>query len=180
MGKLIQPNQHTRFQLFKLKVKLFIKRVLKIMTWSSFVGLSIYLSYIAGQFSVTKIVFADNQEDIFTKKVDMLKADVVNQLKSCESNGYKEKDGLIVFDTNQKPSIGKLQFQVKTVVYYYSKLYGKTITNKEAIEIALDESKASDLAKDILFKVDNGSGEWFNCSKKLGLQNQINIINKLK
>jgi hypothetical protein len=101
------------------------------------------------------------------------------KLRACESGGAKDPEGLIVFDSNKVASIGSLQFQVKTVIHYYKTLYGKDITNKEAINIATNDSLAIPLAKDIMFKSKNLANDWFNCSKKLGLESEIKIIKSI-
>ena len=91
---------------------------------------------------------------------------------------------LITFDpspTNKKvqvASLGVLQFKVSTVQFYYNKFYGKTITNKEAVLIALDDAKASELASEVVFR-DGALNNWFNCSKAHNLQSKLDIINSL-
>lgn len=112
-------------------------------------------------------------------KVQNVKNEIIYQLKQCESGTKKESDALIVFDTNKKPSLGLWQFQVGTVQYYYKTLYGKDITSKEAVSIALDETLARELVADIMFKTNNAPQEWFNCSKKLDLKLKIDLLKKL-
>lgn len=122
----------------------------------------------------------DVSEEIFAAKIEKLKWDVVEKLRACESAGYKESDGILIFDTNQVASIGTLQFQKKTVVYYYKALYQKVITGKEAVLIALDDKLAGELARDIMFKSKNIASDWYNCSTRLNLENEILIIKKLE
>ena len=118
-------------------------------------------------------------KDKLETKVEQLKKEVIAKLKNCESNGFDEDDALIVFDTNKKASVGEFQFQRNTVINYYKKLYGKTITAKEATHIALDTDKASELAMDIIFN-DKGLGNWGNCARKHDLYTEVKLINKLK
>ena len=67
-------------------------------------------------------------------------------------------------------------FQVATVQYYYKGLYNQTITPLQATLIALDYSSSTKLTSDILFNTDpkdSTSNNWYNCSNKIGLQNQL-------
>jgi hypothetical protein len=138
--------------------------------------------YIARMTVDPQIVYAeDNSMNILASKIDDLKNDVVAQLMKCESGGHKEDDGIIIFDSNNKASIGQAQFQIDTVIHYYKVLYGKTITRKEAVLIAIDGDRAAELTKDVMFKTKNMAGmDWINCDKKLGLDKQIELIKRLE
>lgn len=115
------------------------------------------------------------------EKINELKGELLDTLKSCESRDKTEEDAVIVFDTNNKPSIGLYQFQINTVIHYYDKLYRQTITRKQAVEIALDEEKSRTLAQDVIFESGSGLKDWVNCDKKHGLTAQLNFIhNKLE
>lgn len=167
----------TRWQVFKYKVRKFFVKVVQV----AFVIGSLYVAGAVGATFFPNTVYATKEVhvDVLPEKIDGLKDDVVARLMQCESGGYDEDDGIIIFDTNKVASIGQAQFQAKTVVYYYKKLYGKEITTKQAVEIALDKSKAADLAKDVIFTVDGGVDNWYNCAKKLGLHSEIAVIKKL-
>jgi hypothetical protein len=137
---------------------------------------------------VTSIVYAQNSssnavlgQETFDSKIQSIKNKVVEEIKGCEGAGYTEKDGVIIFDSNNKASIGLLQFQKNTVIYYYKVLYGKDITGKEAILIALDDTKATELARDIMFKTGNKAGkDWVTCSRKNDSDSKIDIIKQLE
>ena len=116
---------------------------------------------------------------MFAQKIDTLQKQVVASVQSCESGGHKESDGIIIFDSNHVASIGTMQFQVHTIIYYYRTLYKQTITGKEAILIALDDTKATALAKDIIFTSPNLANDWLNCSKRLSLTDEIKAIKKI-
>jgi hypothetical protein len=119
-------------------------------------------------------------------KIEELKDDVVDGIKRCESAGKHEDDGIVTFDpdrTGKKaniPSYGVLQFKVPTVIAYERKLHGITLTPKQAILLALDEDKATALAKEILFTEDGATGNWYNCSRKTDAAATIKIIKKLE
>lgn len=165
---------------------------------------TVILSVIVGSLTlsslITKFVVAHSPETVYkaeandiqtylpakldnslNKKIEELKLDVVGKIKACESAGHKEDDGIIIFDTNNKASIGSLQFQKATVIYYYKSLYQKDITAKDAVLIALDDTKAEALAYDVIFETagNKGLANWLNCANKYNLREQVNIINKL-
>ena len=117
-------------------------------------------------------------------KTEELKMSVVNQIKDCERSGYEEKDAIVTFDPDRSgkkvndASFGVLQFKISTVIAYYAKFYNKKITPKDAVLIALDEQKASDLALDVLF-IDGQWQNWKTCSLKYDVPAQIKVIQKL-
>lgn len=123
--------------------------------------------------------------DNLTAKINELKGKLVSDLKQCESGGVSEDTALITFDPHptkknvQIASLGNYQFKVSTIQFYYNKFYSQDLTNKEAVLIALDDEKAGKLASDIIFR-DGSLGNWYNCSKKMGLENQLKIIRELE
>ena len=112
-------------------------------------------------------------------RVEALKEDILTRLMECESAGYTEDDGIIIFDSNGAISAGQFQFQKKTVVHFFKELYGEDLTSKEALLIALDTAKARNLARDIIFTVDGGVYNWENCAKKIGIIPEITVLKKL-
>lgn len=181
MGKRVRDNEG-RFTSLKRKVKLFISRFVKL---SMFVGV-VYVAILFGRYSNPEIyqIAPETQavvKDTLTDKVRELKNEVLDDLKSCESGGYDNSDGIIIFDSNNEASIGQYQFQRKTMIYYHKMFYGEEISPKEAILIALDEQRSRDLAEKILFQ-DEGKAHnnWYNCSKKLGLKEKIELIKQLE
>lgn len=166
----------------KYAVRWFIK-------WSliaaAFVGVGLIIASLYLQGAITKaqeqkeVIYQQVKIDATHERIEVLKDDVVTRLMQCESAGYSEDDGIIIFDTNGKASIGPLQFQKATLIHYYKTLYSKDITKKQAVEIALDRTEASQLAKDIIFTTDKGISNWINCDKKLGLSAEIKILKKL-
>lgn len=167
----------TKFQVFKYRVRNFFR---KATIFAMFCAL-IAGSYKLGGFVSPRTILAENQVqvDSLPAKLESLKMGLVDSLAKCESAGLTEDDGIIIFDTNNKASIGPLQFQKKTVIYYEKSLYSKDITAKQAVEIALDKDESYALAKDIIFTTDSGLKNWINCGNKLGLRAQVDIINKL-
>lgn len=146
----------------------------------------VLVAFTIGYFKYNPIVKTVEAEKIITQdnltpKIEELKKDIVNTIQACESKGHSEEDGIIVFDSNKQMSIGTLQFQKKTVQYYYKSLYNKEISPKEAVIIALDDSKAEQLAYDIIFSSNaKGWSNWYNCSKKHAIESKIAIIRSLE
>lgn len=159
-----------------------VKNLLRITFWLGMACLTLFLTYKAGQYNETVVIQKVEAEvqDTLKEKVNQLKSEVLDTLKSCESGGYSEDDGIIIFDSNNQASIGSYQFQKKTVIHYYQTLYGKTITPKEAVIIALDEEEARKLANDVIFQDSKGISNWFNCSKKHNLKAKVDIIKELE
>ena len=173
----IYPHS-TKWQIFKYHTANGLRRLFIV----SLIVSGVFGFAQAYRYSAPIVVMADREVlvDNLGKKVTELKAEIVETLRQCESSGHSEDDGIIVFDSNGQASIGNWQFQKKTVIHYYQKLYGLAITQKEAVLIALDDKKAATLTEKILFEVENGQDEWYNCSKKLGLKTWIEIIKKLQ
>ena len=171
--KDIYPHA-TRWQVFKYKCARFIRKVLIvgiIGTVFAVMTLILFPRYKV----MDKIVKVDN----LAVKVVELKSEVMNDLRECESQGAVEDDGLIIFDSNKKASIGLYQFQKSTIIYYYKALYGKDITGKEAVLIALDSKLARSLAEDIIFTDEKGIDNWYNCKNKKGLADNVSWIKKI-
>lgn len=164
------------------KSKMILPRIfwLAILFGIGFLLTKIYINTHPVIKTVIETKTVDTSADMFAAKIDSLEKSVVEAVRKCESAGHKETDGLIVFDSNNVASIGTLQFQVKTVIFYYKSLYGKTITGKEAILIALDDEKAGELAQAIMFKSPNLANDWLNCANRLSLTDQIKAIKKIK
>lgn len=161
-------NNRYKWEKFKYQVRVFVRRlVVGSLVASTLMGVG-YLSH--GD------VVAYERVDTLGLKVDQLKGELLDQLKTCESgNG-----AVITFDSNSKASIGSYQFQIATVQHYKKLLDGETLTNKEAVYLALDDESARQLASQIIFQSKDGLDNWYNCSVKHGLYGQLQVINKLK
>jgi len=172
----------TKWEVFKWKMR----KVLRLVVSGMVMITALYCAGAIGSLYFPKVVYQAQAErviekDNFSHKIEELKNEIVEDLRACESAGHEEEDGIIIFDSNNKASIGTLQFQKATVIHYYKVLYGKDITPKEAVIIALDNQKSGDLAKDIIFQTKNMVGkDWVNCNKKLGLDSRVMVIKKLE
>ena len=131
----------TGFQVFKWRLMRLIRKLAIGFSIASLVligGAVARYTWPVTVYSVTeKPVAVDN----LGPKVQELKHEVLNKLRACESGGANSETGLIVFDSNNKASIGSYQFQKATVVHYAKLLNNKQISGKEAVMIALDEDR---------------------------------------
>ncbi|MEI6532470.1 MAG: hypothetical protein WCO06_01380 [Candidatus Roizmanbacteria bacterium] len=178
-GKLLREiyPHATRWQVFKFKLKKFVRKCLIVSGVMTMAFILIVLGvYVNPAIKCQKKIA---EKDNLTLKVNDIKDKVINDIQSCESKGHSESDGIIIFDSNKVASVGTMQFQVKTVQHYYKTLYDQEITPKEAILIALDDNKAEALAKDIIFKDSKGWRNWFNCGTKNGTEVKLKVINEL-
>jgi hypothetical protein len=165
-----------------LRNKLGQFRASRFLGWGMIASMAIVFTiagikgFAAETIEVEKIIEIDN----LSTKVAFLKQEAVEKLKNCESNGFVEADAPIILDNNREISIGLFQYQRDTIIHYYKTLYGKEITRKQAVEIAVDEYESARLTEAILFETDKGWTNWLTCSKKLGLQKEIEFIKKLQ
>ena len=105
--------------------------------------------------------------------VDEMKADVLDRLAKCENPNQKP----IVFDTNGVASVGQYQWQPHSFQYYWKKMTGEMLSEKDAVVYALDDAKARQLAAFVIFETDAGSGkDWVNCTKWHDLDTLVGFI----
>ena len=174
-----------------------IKTIIKIIPYGVLVGL------VAGYF-----VFGLPREDIviteektvevdysLQKKTEELKQRLLDDLKTAEIKGYEHLDVVMVFDPLKKDlercrqvggvrlycySFGDYNFKIATVQYYSEKFNQYTPTDKEALDIALDKTKARELAYQIIFNEVGGIYNWSNSAKKINAIERINFIRELE
>lgn len=173
----------TRFQVFKYRVRRFFHRVLKVITVAFFILAFGYFIFRIGQSTNVKTIYAVQEKEVMTDnlspKIRELKDNLLATLIKCESGGHSTDKEPIIIDTNGKPSVGDLKYQLDTIVHYWNVLYKEVITQKQALLIALDTEKASKLAEDIWFNTKAGAKDWYNCDMKHSLSTQISFIKKL-
>lgn len=144
------------------------------------------LTYQAPMQRIVEIAHADvtPQED----KIEKAKNKVVQEVADCETGTVpaSKREQFIKNDPGRKTndenhqSYGWLQFKIGTVKAYVKKFEGRDITNLEAMGIAMNYQKSSDLAKRIMFEEKGGSSNWFHCSAKLGTEAQVKLIQSVE
>ena len=176
----------SKINVFKFKLRKWSRIAVNTYMWLALAYIAFYGVYTALAKEETIVINPETKEivkivDKTPEKIEQLKDEVIKQLMDCESGGHARDAGIVIFDSNEVGSFGAAQFQKKTVQHYYHKYYGEKITGQRAVEIAIDPVKAAGLAKKIIF--DGGvmpSTDWYNCSVKHGLDEQVALINKLK
>jgi len=183
VGSYDNSFKKTKRETFGAKVKSFFTTVslyaLVVIVALGFIELGGYIN------PTIKVEARDVLVDNLGAKVSTLKEEVITAIQDCERAGFTEADGIITFDphrTNKKvkaPSIGEFQYKTDTIQYYYKTLYGKEITPKQAVLIALDTDKARDLTRDIMFTTKNGRDNWITCTNKPAVAQKLAVIKEL-
>lgn len=178
----------TKIYLHKTKLQVFwslVVRRFKQLLKVSLVAGAIYLIFITGKsLGNETIINKVEAKDTLSGKIEELKNEVVETIRVCESQN--NKDLIYTFDpdprqpSKQQASFGQYQYKLKTIVDYKKILHNETITERQALDIALDENKARELTNDIVFQdTGKGVGNWYNCSNKHNLKQKVAIIKQL-
>ncbi len=178
----IYPHS-TKFQVLKYRVAQWIGKVVRqfilwlklgaVATIAMIIGAFIYGTYIG---SIDHMVFAENN-DTLSVKVDKMKTDVVDTISQLEN----KTNIPIVIDDNKsgslprkdKVSIGCMQFKIGTIEHYYQVLKKGSISDTEAIMLALDCLRSKDLAQEIIFTTQGGIWNWSTATKEMGTKVEI-------
>jgi hypothetical protein len=113
------------------------------------------------------------QVDLRQKEIDDRKDEVIRQLAHCESGGWGPSERRI--HGGRGAYLGRLQFTVNTFIAYQKKRDGTQLTRAEAIEAAHDYDRAADLAKYMIFDLEEPH-HWPLCARKIGLRNQMAAV----
>lgn len=156
-GKLIQPNQYTRFQRIKMRVKYLFKTLAILIGKMSLIATVIVLIFTAGQWSVPEHISAQT-----ITQTEEFKAPVLERIAGCESEGNPKskgshygKDGQV--RTNANPNgtvdIGKNQINQK-------------VWGKKATELGYDlfVEKDNDAMAKWLY-LNYGTEPWYSSEK---------------
>jgi len=110
------------------------------------------------------------------RAIEERKDEVIRQLAICESGGYGPSDRPIY--GGRGAYLGRLQFATRTVMAYVQKRDGIALNPKDAAALAHDYDRAADLAKYMIFDLEE-PWHWPLCAKKVGVQAEIQAIKKL-
>jgi hypothetical protein len=111
-----------------------------------------------------------------TRMVEERKDEVIKQLAICESGGYGPSEKPIY--GGRGLYLGRLQFATRTVISYVFRRDGVQLNPKQAAALAHDYEQAADLAKYMLFDLEE-PWHWPVCARKLGVPQQIAAIKQL-
>lgn len=124
--------------------------------------------------------------DNLTPKIDQLKGELLKDMWDNERAGHDEDDALISWDPNPNhksveiASVGTCQWKIPTMQESYLKHYGKQLTRKEAILVALDDNKCKELMATVIFTEENGWQKWYNSGVKYNAKSRLAIIKQLE
>jgi hypothetical protein len=110
------------------------------------------------------------------RMIDERKDEVVRQIAICESGGYGPSDRPVY--GGRGAYIGRLQFATRTVMAYVQKRDGIALNPKDAAELAHDYDRAADLAKYMIFDLEE-PWHWPNCAKKANANAEIAALKQL-
>ena len=108
--------------------------------------------------------------------IEERKDEVIRQLATCESGGYGPSERLIYGSRGMY--LGRLQFATRTVIAYVQKRDGIALNPKDAAVLAHDYDRAADLAKYMIFDLEE-PWHWPLCSKKAHVQSEMQAIKQL-
>jgi len=108
--------------------------------------------------------------------VEERKDEVIRQLAICESGGHGPSEKLIY--GGRGAYLGRLQFATRTVMAYVQKRDGIALNPKDAAALAHDYDRAADLAKYMIFDLEE-PWHWPLCSKKAHVQSEMQAIKQL-
>ncbi len=108
--------------------------------------------------------------------IEERKDEVIRQIAICESGGYGPSDHLIYGGRGQY--LGRLQFATRTVMTYVQRRDGIALNPKDAAALAHDYDRAADLAKYMIFDLEE-PWHWPNCAKKANANAEIAALKQL-
>ena len=111
-----------------------------------------------------------------TRAIEDRKDEVIRQIAICESGGYGPSDRPIY--GGRGAYLGRLQFATRTVMAYVQKRDGIALNPKDAAALALDYDRAADLAKYMIFDLEE-PWHWPLCSKKVNAQAEIAALKQI-
>ncbi|MGE0574270.1 MAG: hypothetical protein AB7F22_13795 [Reyranella sp.] len=117
-----------------------------------------------------------SMHDALKSEIDERKDEMLRQLAHCESGGSGPSERPIY--GGRGVYLGRFQFSVNTVIGYQRKRDGTQLTGREASELAHDYERAMDLAKYMIFELEE-PWHWPLCSRKIGLRDQMAHIKTL-
>jgi hypothetical protein len=114
--------------------------------------------------------------DALQSEIDERKDEMMRQLAHCESGGSGPSDQPIY--GGRGSYLGRFQFSLTTVINYQRRRDGAQLNGREAADLAHDYERAADLAKYMIFELEE-PWHWPLCSRKIGLRDQMAHIKTL-
>lgn len=111
--------------------------------------------------------------DMRTSMLDQRKDEVIRRLAQCESGGWGPSERKIY--GGRGAYLGRLQFTIRTVQAYAQQRDGVQLSRQEAADLAHDYERASDLAKYMIFDLEE-PWHWPVCGRKIGMVAEVRSI----
>lgn len=111
----------------------------------------------------------DMQERVLEER----KNEVIRRLSHCESGGWGPSERKIY--GGRGAYLGRLQFTIRTVQAYTQMRDGVQLTRQEAADLAHDHERAADLAKYMIFDLEE-PWHWPLCNRKIGMTAEVRSI----
>ena len=149
--------------------------------------------------SIVKVTKAERTPDRLDKAISKMKRDVVLRIRDKESRGFDPKDGELFYTHDSSKSMraicektggkrnleceswGVMQMKIPTIQLWYTQLGRGTISEKDAMLLALDNEKAMQFAEDVIFNIKGSVWAWTTAvSERTWFDYQINLIRDLE
>lgn len=159
------------FHIKWMQFKLFCRYVFEMIKLGLVITAVAIIAYMYGQGSQT-IIFADAQKnDTLSTKIQTMQNEVVEKLAHdenrtnipCVPDDNKAKS----LPIKDKVSCGVMQFKISTIQHYYGILKLGTISDQQAVILAIDPDKAKALAKRVIFETQGGIFNWTTATPEI-------------
>src|SRR4051794_39117266 len=118
--------------------------------WTGFFAVAVLAT--GCQFGTQPPRTATLQVDDLRNRAEEQKEEVIRKLAHCESGGFGPSERPIY--GGQGAYLGRLQFSLQTVISYEVRKDGKRLSPGEAAELAHDYNRAAQLAKYMIFDLE--------------------------
>ena len=116
-------------------------------------------------------------------KIELLKNNVLDEMNACENPHHlltwNDDNSEHTLPMKDKPSNGDMAYKISTVKREYKILYGKDLTDKDALELALEQDQARALAINAWVNIKGSINEWSCANDKMKTQvEDIRLLTK--
>ena len=113
MGKQIHPNQYTKWQVIKWKIREFLKKVLRFITLTGLTAGILYATFMAGAYFKPVISYAVQEKIIEVERT----APVMERIAKCESGNKHYENGQVLVRGNKNKSVDVGRYQINVSVW---------------------------------------------------------------
>jgi hypothetical protein len=185
--KLCQMYPHaTGWEVFKFKVKRFVRKVILTLTLFGVLAGVIAIVRYAYPMVVVQTVSEEVVIDNLGPKIAELKGGLIKDLWDNERAGHTEVDALVTIDPNPNHkeveilSYGTCQFKIPTMQDDYFRYYGKKLTRQEAMKVAMSDNQCKEVMEKVVFGEKDGWSQWYNSGLKVNAKGRLAVIRELE